>query len=97
MEKLRAPAGVKIISVLVIIIYWWTIIGIIAGIFLWKGKNWARLVVCIILGIGAIIGFLMITGGGGVNVYDIVIIFFNLTMIGYLLTNRKANYYFGQV
>jgi len=97
MEKLRAPAGVKIISVLFIIIYWWTMMGIIAGIFLWKGKNWARLVVCIICGIGAIIGFLMIAGGGGVDVYDIVTIIVNLTIIGYLFTNRKANYYFGQV
>jgi len=92
----KVPTGAKVIAVIIIIIYWWTVIGIVASIFLWKGKNWARITIAIMCGFVSLLGFWLLAGVGGNDIYDVITIVLNLAISFYLFSNKKIDRYFGR-
>ncbi len=96
-HKEKTPTAIKVIAVIFIIVYWWTIIGIIAGIFLWMGKNWARIIAVIMCGLSSVLGFLLVAGLGVSNISGIINVTMNLAIIYYLLFNSKVDRYFGRM
>ena len=98
-EKLSVPLGVKITAIAIGFMYLITIVGVVFAVFLWKGKNWARIAVIIMCGIFAIFEFF---SGVSIGVstdafYSIVPALINVVIIWYLLASKNANRYFGQM
>ncbi len=98
MDKKPVPSGLKFASVILILLYWWTLIGIIAGIWLWKGKNWARIIGIILSLAGAILEIYALAAGivllFGPKFYEIAFLIINILMLIYLLADEKLLEYY---
>lgn len=98
-EKMSAPLGVKITAIIVGFMYLITIVGVIFAVFLWKGKNWARIAIVIMCGIFTIFEFFsgVSAGASADALYSIIPALINVVIIWYLFASKNANKYFGQM
>jgi len=94
-EEMKKPLGLKIIAVFFGLMYWFTVVAIVFAIFLWRGKNWARISVVIVCGL---FSFLIFFTGFAVfgAVETIVFLAVNIGIVWYLLANRTVKKYFGR-
>ena len=69
------------------------LIGVVLGLFLWKGKNWAR-IVAIVLSILALLGGITSLGSSTINA--LVNIVLGAVIAWYLLMNAGAKAFYGK-